>query len=128
LALGLAAGVGRWELGIALCLFALALLWLLEYNESEQVYRSMELTVRTLDPDKTQFILKKIFRKYKIDAEVRELKPPDEKKPFGEIVYYLNLRLNLSTDYLSDRIMRLDSKNIEGIQWSQKKGASDIYQ
>src|SRR4029078_3143360 len=36
LALGLAAGVGRWELGITLCLFALALLWLLEYNESEQ--------------------------------------------------------------------------------------------
>jgi hypothetical protein len=33
LALGLAAGVGRWELGIALCLFALALLWLLEFNE-----------------------------------------------------------------------------------------------
>jgi hypothetical protein len=34
LALGLTAGVGRWELGIALCLFALGLLWILEYNES----------------------------------------------------------------------------------------------
>jgi hypothetical protein len=46
----------------------------------------------------------------------------------GTIVYYLNLRLSLSTDYLSDRIQRLDPNNIEGIQWSQKKGASDIYQ
>lgn len=128
LALGLAAGVGRWELGIALCLFALALLWLLEYNESAQVYRSMELTVRTRDTDRTQVILKKVFHKYKIDAEMRELDPPDEKNPIGEIVYYLNLRLNLSTDHLSDRILRMDPNNVEGIQWSQKKGASDIYQ
>src|SRR5687767_7695229 len=68
LALGLAAGVGRWELGIGLCLFALALLWLLEYNESEQVYRSMELTVRTRDTEKTQRILKKLLKDYKLDA------------------------------------------------------------
>jgi uncharacterized membrane protein YhiD involved in acid resistance len=128
LALGLAAGVGRWELGIALCVFALALLWLLEYNEKEQVFRSMELTVKTRDPDHTQAILKKLFRKYKMDAEVREIEPPDEKHDLGSIVYYLELRLSLSTDYLSDRIMRFDSKNVEGIQWSQKKGATDIYQ
>jgi len=128
LALGLAAGVGRWELGIALCIFALALLWLLEYNEKEQVFRSMELTVKSRNPDHTQNMLKKLFRKYKLDAEVREIKPVDEKDDLGEIVYYLNLRLSLSTDYLSDRIMRFDSKNVEGIQWSQKKGATDIYQ
>lgn len=128
LSLGLAAGVGRWDLGIALCLFALALLWLLEYNESEQVYRSMELTVKTRDSDKTQAMLKKVFRKHKIEAEVREIDPPDDKNPVGSIVYYLNLRLNLSTDYLSDRVLNLDSENIEGIQWSQKKSATDIYQ
>ena len=128
LALGLAAGVGRWELGIGLCIFALALLWLLEYNESAQVFRSMELTIKTRNTDRTQEILKKIFRKYKVDAEVRELDPEDEKEPIGEIVYYLNLRLNLSTDHLSDRILRLDPNNVEGIQWSQKKGATDIYQ
>jgi len=128
LALGLAAGVGRWELGIALCLFALALLWLLEYNEPTQVYRSMELSVKTRDTDRTQMILKKLLKKYRLDAEVRELDPPDEKNPVGEIVYYLNLRLNLSTDYLSDRMMRMDPSNIERIQWSQKKSPSDIYQ
>jgi len=63
-----------------------------------------------------------------LDAEMRELDPPDEDDPIGEIVYYLNLRLNLSTDHLSDRVLRLDPKNIESIQWSQKKGATDIYQ
>lgn len=128
LALGLSAGVGRWDLGIALCLFALALLWLLEFNESAQVYRSMELTVKTRDTDRAQQILQKLFRKYKLDAEVRGLDPPDENSPVGCIVYYLNLRLNLSTDQLSDRILRLDSDNIDSIQWSQKKGATEIYQ
>jgi uncharacterized membrane protein YhiD involved in acid resistance len=128
LALGLAAGVGRWELGLALCLFALALLWLLEYNESEQVFRAMELTVRTRDTDRSQRLLKKLFKEHKIDTEVRQLDPPDEKDPIGALVYYMNLRLNLSTDRLSDLIMKRDPTNIEGIQWSQKKGASDIYQ
>jgi uncharacterized membrane protein YhiD involved in acid resistance len=128
LALGLAAGVGRWELGIALCLFALALLWLLEYNESEQVFRAMELTVRTRNTERSQQLLKKLFKEHKIDTEVRQLDPPDEKDPIGSLVYYLNLRLNLSTDRLSDLIMKRDPENIEGIQWSQKKGASDIYQ
>jgi uncharacterized membrane protein YhiD involved in acid resistance len=128
LALGLAAGVGRWELGVALCVFALALLWLLEYNESEQVYRSMELTVKTKDTDKAKHALARIFRKYKIDAEVREFDPPDESNAVGSVVYYITLRLNLSTDRLSEQIMRADPTNIESIQWSQKKGASQIYQ
>lgn len=128
LALGLTAGVGRWELGIALCLFALGLLWILEYNESDQIVRAMELTVKTKDIDRTQEVLKKIFRRMKIDAEVRELIPPDEKKSVGSIVYYLNLRLRLTTDYVSDRILSADTSNIEGIQWSKSKGSNDIYQ
>jgi hypothetical protein len=88
----------------------------------------MELTIKSRNTDRTQDVLKKIFRKYKVEAEVRELEPHDEENPIGSIVYYLNLRLNLSTDYLSDRILRLDPANVEGIQWSQKKGATDIYQ
>lgn len=128
LALGLASGVGRWDLGISLCVFALALLWLLEYNESENVFRSMELTIKTKDTDRTQTVLKKICKRKRIDAEVREINPPDEKDDVGRIVYYLNLRLNLSTDELSDRILAADPKNIEKIQWSKTKSASDIYQ
>ena len=128
MALGLAAGIGRWDLGIALCLFSLAMLWLLEMRESDQTFRSMELSVKTRDPDNTQEILKKIFARLKIDAEVREIEPPDEKKQVGSIAYYLNLRLNLTTDKLSDRIMAADPDNIEGIQWSKTKNASDIYQ
>lgn len=128
LALGLAAGVGRWELGIALCLFSLVLLRLLEYNEPAQAFRAMELTVKTRNTDTTQKVLKKIFKRYKLETEVRQIDPPDEANPIGCIVHYLNLRLNLSTDYLSEQILALDSENIEGIQWEQKKNATDIYQ
>ena len=71
--------------------------------------------------------MKKLFSKYKLEAEVRR-SPPDQKKQIGSIVYYLTLPLSLSTDYVSDRISRLDPKNVEGIQWSQKKGGSDIHQ
>ena len=127
LALGLAAGVGRWDLGIALCLFSLTLLWVLELKEPEQVFRSMELSVRTSDPDRTHEVLKKIFERMKIDAEVREIKPPDDKKA-GAIVYFLNLRLKHTTDKLSDRLMAADEANIEGIQWSKTKSAGDIFQ
>jgi len=128
LALGLASGFGRWDLGIALCLFSLALLWLLEFNESEQSFRSMKVTVRTRNPDQTQQVLKKIFGRLRIDAEVREITPIDEEKPLGSITYYLNLRLNLTTDKLSDRIMAADPANIDGILWSRTKSATDIYQ
>ncbi len=128
LALGLAAGVGRWDLGIAFCLFVLVLLRLLEHNEPEQAFRSMNLTIKTRNTDLTQKALKKIFDRYKLETEVREIDPPDEDNPIGCMVYYLNLRLNLSTDYLSDRIFALDTDNIEGIQWEQKKSATDIYQ
>lgn len=128
LALGLAAGVGRWELGISLCLFALGLLWLLEYNESDQMVRSMELTVKTRNTDETQKVLKRIFSKMKLDAEMRGIDPNDEENPVGSIVYYLNLKLKLSTDLLSDRILAADIENIEGIQWSKTKNANDIYQ
>ena len=128
LALGLATGVGRWDLGLILCLFALVLLWVLEFNESEQVFRSMELTVKSRNTEVTQARLKKIFQRYKLEGEIRQIDPPDEDNPVGCIMYYLNLRLNMSTDYLSDRLFDLDGENIEGIEWSQKKGNSSIYQ
>ena len=128
LALGLAAGVGRWELGFALCLFVFVLLWFLERSEPLQAFRPMELTVKTRNTETTQDALKKIFDRYKLETEVRQFDPPDEANPIGCIVHYLNLRLTLSTDYLSERIIELDRDNIEGIQWEQKKSATDIYQ
>jgi uncharacterized membrane protein YhiD involved in acid resistance len=127
LALGLSAGVGRWDLGVALCGFSLVLLYVLEYNEQDQAFRSMELTVKTRDTEKTQEILRKMFKRNKLDAEVRKLDANDAETTAGTIQYYLNLRLSLSTDQLSDKILAID-KNVDAIQWSKTKSATDIYQ
>lgn len=128
LALGLSAGVGRWDLGLMLCLFVLVLLRLLEYREPEQAVRPMELTIKTRNANTTQNALKKIFNDYRLQSEVRQIDAEDEDHPIGSLVYYLNLRLSLSTDYLSEKIFALDRDNIDGIQWAQKKSATDIYQ
>lgn len=128
LALGLAAGVGRWDLGVVLCLFSLLLLAVLEYKEPLQAFRSMELTVKSRNTDTTQELLREIFKKHKLEAEVRKLDPPDEQNPIGSIQYYLNLRLNISTDFISDTILNADPNNVEGIEWARTKSATDIYQ
>jgi uncharacterized membrane protein YhiD involved in acid resistance len=127
LAIGLAMGVGRWELAVILCFFVLPLLWLLEYNEPEQVFRAMCLTVKTRNTDKTQDLLKQMFSQHKLEAEVRELDPPDETNPIGSIIYLLNLRLNMSTDQLSDQVLAKDP-GIEGISWEQQKSNAYVYQ
>lgn len=127
LALGLAAGVGRWDLGVALCGFSLVLLYVLEYNEQEQAIRSMELTVKTKDTEGTQDILRKLFKRNQLDAEVRQLTQNNGDGSVGSIQYYLNLRLSVSTDQLSDKILEVD-QNVESIQWAKTKSATDIYQ
>ena len=124
LSLGLATGVGRWDLAIILCLFVLPLLWLLESRESEEVYRSMELTVKTRDTNLMQEALKRIFRAHRFDAELRQLDPPDEDEPVGCVMYYVNMNLRVSTDQISDEIHASDPENIEAIEWEQKKDSS----
>jgi uncharacterized membrane protein YhiD involved in acid resistance len=128
LSLGLATGVGRWDLALVVCLFVLPLLWLLEARESEQVFRAMQLTVKTLNTDATQDVLKQIFERHAFNAELREINPPDEKEPIGCITYYLNMNMNVSTDQISEEIRSSDPTNLEGIEWEQKKDSAYIYQ
>ena len=128
LSLGLATGVGRWDLAFIVCLFVLPLLWLLESREPEQVFRAMQLTVRTHNTDATQEVLKQIFQRHGFNAELRELNPPDEKEPIGCITYYVNMNLNVSTDQISEEIRSSDPQNLEGIEWEQKKDSAYVYQ
>ena len=85
-------------------LFALALLWLLEYNESEKVFRSMELTVKTRNTDRTQEMMKKIFQRHNLEAEVRSI----AMKTLDEIRHEaLTLTTEEQLDLTIDRILRL---------------------
>jgi hypothetical protein len=129
LAIGLATGVGRWELALTLALFVFPLLWVLEHYELGQVVRPMQVTVKTRDTARTQETLMRIFRRHKFNAELRQLEPADEEEPVGCIVYFLNMNLSASTDEMSEEIMASDPQNIEGIEWEQTKGTgSQIYQ
>ncbi|HYP02533.1 MAG TPA: DUF4956 domain-containing protein [Pyrinomonadaceae bacterium] len=129
LAIGLATGVGRWELALTLAVFVFPLLWVLEHYELGQVVRPILVTVKTRDTVRTQETLMRVFRRHRFNMELRQLDPSDEEEPVGCIVYFLNMNLNVSTDELSEEIMSSDPQNIEGIEWEQTKGTgSQIYQ
>jgi uncharacterized membrane protein YhiD involved in acid resistance len=129
LAIGLATGVGRWELALTLALFVLPLLWVLEHYELGQVVRPMQVTVKSRDTARTQETLMRVFHRHRFNTELRQIEPSDEQEPVGCIVYFVNMNLSVSTDEMSEEIMSSDPQNIEGIEWEQAKGAgSQIYQ
>jgi uncharacterized membrane protein YhiD involved in acid resistance len=128
LAVGLATGVGRIDVAVVLALFVLPLLWLLEHREDEQVFRSMELSVKARDIELAQGALEAIFRRHRINAEVRQINPPAEGEPAGCVMYYVQMSLNTSTDAINDEIMAADPGNVESIEWEQQKSRDYIYQ
>lgn len=127
LGVGLAAGVGRWDMAIILSLFVLLSLAILEYFEQSQVFRSMEVCIQTKNVERTHDILKRIFKKHKFDNELRELNRQDEEDPIGKIVYLVNMNTAVSTDRLSEEILSGDRENIDSVEWSQKESKTYIY-
>ncbi|HET9479106.1 MAG TPA: DUF4956 domain-containing protein [Pyrinomonadaceae bacterium] len=128
MALGLASGVGRWDLGLVLAVFSLLALWALEWREPEQVFRSMELKVITRDVVSTQRALREMFRKHGFDKELRSVDREATEESPGSIMYSVDVSPTVSTDELSADILALDGQNVEGIEWSQKKSYSYLYQ
>ena len=127
LGVGLASGVGRWDMAVILTLFVLIALSLLEYFEQFQVFRSMEMSVATRDVDKTNDMLKKLFIRHGFDFELLELNRQDADEPMGRIVYLVNLDPVVRTSKLSDEIMSADAENIDGVEWKQKESKTYIY-
>ena len=128
LALGLASGVGRWDLALVLAVFSFLVLWILEWREPEQVFRSMELKVTTRNVVSTQHALRDVFRKHGFDKELRAIDREASQESPGTIVYSVDVSPTVSTDELSADILDLDGKNVEGIAWDQKKSYSYLYQ
>src|SRR5215813_11690197 len=86
LGVGLAAGIGRWDMALILATFVLLTLAVLEFFEVSQVFRSMEVTVKTRNVDTTESALKRMFARHEFDAELRELDREDAEEPMGKIV------------------------------------------
>jgi uncharacterized membrane protein YhiD involved in acid resistance len=127
LGVGLAAGVGRWDMAVILTLFVLIALSLLEYFEQYQVFRSMEMTVETREVDKTNDMLKRFFARHGFDSELRELNRQDPDEPMGKIVYLVHLDTMVSTSKLSDEILSADPENVDSVEWDQKESKTYIY-
>lgn len=127
LGVGLAAGVGRWDMAVILTLFVLLALSVLEFFEPFQVFRSMEISVQTRSVDRTDDVLKRIFSRYGFDYELRELNREDADEPLGKIVYLVNLDPVISTSKLSDEILSADHDNIDSVEWDQKESKTYLY-
>jgi hypothetical protein len=128
LALGLACGVGRWDLALVLALFSLIVLWLLEWREPELVFRSMELKVTTRNVVSTQKALRQVFKQHGFDKELRAIDREATEESPGSIMYSVDVSPTISTDEISADILALDGQNVEGIEWDQKKSYSYLYQ
>ena len=128
LALGLASGVGRWDLALVLALFSLIVLWVLEWREPEQVFRSMELKVTTKNVISTQKALRDVLRQHGFDKELRAVDREATEESPGSIVYSVDVSPTISTDEISADILAIDGQNVQGIEWDQKKSYSYLYQ
>lgn len=127
LGVGLAAGVGRWDMAVILTAFVLIALSVLEFFEPFQVFRSMEVSVQTRSVNRTDDLLKRMFARYGFDYELRELNREDADEPLGKIVYLVNLDPVISTSKLSDEILSADRDNIDSVEWDQKTSKTYIY-
>jgi uncharacterized membrane protein YhiD involved in acid resistance len=127
LGVGLASGVGRWDMAVILTLFVLIALSVLEYFEQYQVFRSMEVAVTTRDVDKTNDMLKRLFARHRFDYELRELNRQDQDEPLGRIVYLVSLDPQIRTSKLSDELLSSDPENIDSVEWDQKESKTYIY-
>jgi len=127
LGVGLAAGVGRWDMAVILTLFVLLALSVLEFFEPFQVFRSMEVSVQTRSVDRTDDVLKRLFARHGFDYELRELNREDADEPLGKIVYLVNLDPVSRTGKLSDEILSADRDNIDSVEWIQKESKTYIY-
>jgi uncharacterized membrane protein YhiD involved in acid resistance len=128
LAVGLAAGFGRWDLALILTIFALIVLWILEHREVSQVSRTMDVKVTTRDVATTQKVLREILKRHSFDSELRGIERENPNEPVGSLVYSVDLSPTVTTDELSEEVLALDSTNVASIEWEQKKSFSYIYQ
>ena len=128
MALGLASGVGRWDLALVLAVFALLVLWVLEWREPEQVFRSMELKVTTTNVVSTQRALRQVFKTHGFDKELRAIDREATEDSPGSIVYAVDVSPMVSTDEISADILAIDGQSVRGIEWDQKKSYSYLYQ
>jgi uncharacterized membrane protein YhiD involved in acid resistance len=113
LTVGLASGVELYGLAAFSTLFILGVLWIVESLEPERL-KTFELKVTAADPTAIRSDLEQLLRRSKVKVELRTAGPK-------ELVYEANLPLSVSTDRLSNAILKLEPSGETEVVWEEKK-------
>ena len=113
LTVGLASGVELYGLAAFATLFILGVLWIVESLEPERL-KTFELKVTASDPAAIRRELEFLLRRYGVKFELRTAGPK-------ELVYEANLPLKVSTDRLSNAILKLEKSPETEVVWEEKK-------
>ena len=112
LAVGLAAGVGLWLLGIFGTVFILVLLWIVESFEPKAT-QAFTLRIKAKDPAALETAIEKLLGRNRVEYELRTSSPE-------EICYDVKVPLERKTDRLSQQLLDLAGRNA-----ARRLGASD---
>jgi hypothetical protein len=88
----------------------------------------MEVKITTRNVVSTQQTLRSILRKHGFDKELRAIDRDVTEESPGSLVYSIDVGTMVSTDELSEELLREDGNNVEAIEWDQKKSYSYLYQ
>ena len=113
LAVGLAAGVGLYALGVFSTVFLVAALWVIE--SFEEGMKRFDLKIKAgKDTDAMRPKIEEILRRYSLKFELRT--SSDE-----EVCYDVQVPLELRTDRVSNAILKLDPEGHAAVDWTDKK-------
>lgn len=113
LTVGLASGVELYGLAAFATLFILCMLWVVESHEPERL-KTFELKITAADPTTIRREVEQLLRRSNVKFELRTAGQK-------ELVYEANLPLRVSTDRLSNAILRLEPTGETEVVWDEKK-------
>lgn len=113
LSVGLASGVGLYALGVFSTLFLVAALWVIESFDKD--VKRFDLTIKA--GKSTDALRPKIERVLERYGMTYELRTSSEE----EVCYDVQVPFDLSTDRVSNAILRLDTEGHASVDWSEKK-------
>jgi uncharacterized membrane protein YhiD involved in acid resistance len=114
LAVGLAAGVGLYALTVFSAAFMMAALWVIESFEPHTRKPFLLKVKAGDDTDAFRPKIEHILQRYKLDFELRT--SSDQ-----EVCYEVKVPIEVSTDDVSDGILRLDPEGHAAVEWEDKK-------
>ena len=113
LAVGLAAGVGLYALGVFSTVFLVAALWIIESFEPDR-QKNFDLSFKAgADTDALRSQVERLLTRFGLDFELRS--SSDE-----EVRYDVQVPLDVQTDQVTNALLRLDKEGHAAVQWAEK--------